>query len=55
MSTHKPDQPGQEPEEVDASKGYESTDVRVSGIVVFLTALAISSPWPECFRMALAR
>lgn len=41
MSTHKPDQPGQEPEEVDASKGYESTDVRVSGIVVFLTALAI--------------
>lgn len=28
-------------EEVDASLGYEATDVKVSGIVVFLTALAI--------------
>jgi hypothetical protein len=28
-------------EEVDASAGYEQTDVRVTGIVVFLTALAI--------------
>lgn len=32
---------GPEPEEVDASQGYEQTDVRVTGIVVFLTALAI--------------
>jgi hypothetical protein len=29
------------PEEVDASKGFEESDVRVTGIVVFLTALAI--------------
>ena len=32
---------GHEPEKVDASLGYEPTDVRVSGIVVFLTAMAI--------------
>jgi hypothetical protein len=32
---------GPEPEEIDASQGYEQTDVRVTGIVVFLTALAI--------------
>ncbi len=30
-----------EPVEVDTSLGYEGTDVRVSGVVVFLTALAI--------------
>ena len=30
-----------EHEEVDASAGYERTDVRVTGIIVFLTALAI--------------
>lgn len=29
------------PEKIDASKGFEQTDVRVTGIVVFLTALAI--------------
>jgi hypothetical protein len=29
------------PEEPDASQGYEQSDVRVTGIVVFLTALAI--------------
>ena len=35
--------PKREPvgEEVDASLGYEGTDVKVTGIVVFLTALAI--------------
>lgn len=35
--------PKREPlgEEVDASLGYEGTDVKVSGILVFLTALAI--------------
>ena len=32
---------GHEPEEIDASLGYEKADVRVTGIVVFLTALAI--------------
>jgi hypothetical protein len=32
---------GWKPEEVDASAGYEQSDVRVVGIVVFLTALAI--------------
>jgi hypothetical protein len=37
---HKPDS-GHEPEEVDASKGFEQTDVRVTGIIVFLVALAI--------------
>jgi hypothetical protein len=29
------------PEEIDASKGYEASDVRVSGVVVFLVALII--------------
>ncbi len=32
---------GGETENVDASLGYEGTDVRVSGVVVFLTALGI--------------
>ena len=32
---------GPAPEEIDASHGYELRDVRVTGIVVFLTALAI--------------
>src|ERR1035438_2845891 len=44
MPTHSDDQLGShgpDPEEVDASFGYEQTDVRVTGIVVFLTALAI--------------
>jgi hypothetical protein len=42
MSTHNPNEPdGNKPEEVDASKGYEATDVRVSGILVFLVALSI--------------
>lgn len=40
MHMHKPDS-GHEPEEVDASVGYEQTDIRVTGIVVFLTSLAI--------------
>jgi hypothetical protein len=45
MSTHKDD--GSDflashgPKEVDASSGYEQTDIRVTGIVVFLTSLAI--------------
>ncbi len=32
---------GPDPEEIDTSTGYEASDVRVTGIVVFLTALAI--------------
>jgi hypothetical protein len=32
---------GPEPNEIDTSAGYELSDVRVTGIVVFLTALAI--------------
>lgn len=32
---------GRRPEEIDASLGYEPTDVRVSGVVVFLTAMLI--------------
>lgn len=32
---------GPRPEEIDTSAGYELSDVRVTGIVVFLTALAI--------------
>jgi hypothetical protein len=45
---HDGDEPGNEmqlsshgPEEVDASAGYEQTDVRVTGIVVFLASLGI--------------
>lgn len=42
MPTHNPHEPeDHKPEETDASKGFESTDVRVSGVVVFLVALAI--------------
>jgi hypothetical protein len=40
MHTHNNDA-GHEPEEIDASAGYEQSDVRVTGIVVFLTSLAI--------------
>ncbi len=50
MSTHKNDgsdhglwqEPeDHSPEEIDRSKGYEASDVRVSGVVVFLVALSI--------------
>ncbi len=44
MHMHKPDSghgAGHEPEEIDASAGFEQSDVRVTGIVVFLTSLAI--------------
>jgi hypothetical protein len=43
MPTHDHPDPGHEPEkhEVDASLGYERSDANVTGIVVFLTALAI--------------
>ncbi|MGO8758683.1 MAG: hypothetical protein ACLQG3_11215 [Terracidiphilus sp.] len=43
MQPHNDPDPGHEPEghEVDASAGYERSDVRVAGIVVFITALAI--------------
>jgi hypothetical protein len=34
-------EPSQRPEKVDTSKGFEQTDVRVSGVVTFLVALSI--------------
>ena len=40
MSTHNHES-GHDPEEIDTSTGYEQADVRVTGIVVFLTALGI--------------
>lgn len=47
MHTHKPN----EPEHVDTSHGYERSDVRVNGIVVFLTALSIlvAVSWVLCY------
>ena len=39
MPTH--NEHGHTPEPVDASHGYERSDVRVTGIIVFLTALSI--------------
>jgi hypothetical protein len=45
MSMHNPHEPEDhkldKPDEIDASKGYEASDVRVSGVVVFLVALSI--------------
>jgi hypothetical protein len=40
---HKPENQdsGHEPEEVDVSAGYERSDVKVTGILVFITALSI--------------
>ncbi|HEV2473688.1 MAG TPA: hypothetical protein VGS41_13520 [Chthonomonadales bacterium] len=39
MSTH--NEHGPKPEEIDASLGYEQSDVRATGIIVFLTAFSI--------------
>ena len=47
MPTHNPNETEKNPlehseqEPIDAAKGFEASDVRVTGIVVFLTALAI--------------
>jgi hypothetical protein len=41
MHTHNNEPEDYRPEEVDTSLGYERSDVRVTGIVVFLTALTI--------------
>lgn len=42
MSTHNPhERDGHNPEEIDTSKGFEQTDVRITGIVVFLMALLV--------------
>ena len=41
MQSHNNHDPEHRPEEIDASLGYERTDVRVSGIVVFLVAMSI--------------
>ena len=40
---HKPEnhESGHEPEKIDASAGFEQSDVKVTGILVFLTALGI--------------
>jgi hypothetical protein len=38
-NSHEPED--HKPEEIDASKGFESSDVRVSGVVTFLVALSI--------------
>jgi hypothetical protein len=38
MHTHEPEN---EPKEVDASKGFEQKDVRVSGVVIFLVMLSV--------------
>ena len=40
MPTHNSHEPeDRKPEEIDTSKGFESSDVRVSGVVVFLLSL----------------
>jgi len=42
MPTHNPHEPeDRKRQEIDASEGFESSDVRVSGIVVFLVGLSI--------------
>ncbi|MGD0097368.1 MAG: hypothetical protein ABSB60_12795 [Terracidiphilus sp.] len=42
MPTHNPHEPeDRKPEEIDASKGFEATDVRTSGVMVFLIAMFI--------------
>ncbi len=43
MPSHEPDDELNQhgPEEIDASAGYERSDVRITGIIVFLTALGI--------------
>jgi hypothetical protein len=42
MPTHNPHKPEDcKPDQIDASKGYEASDVRVSGVVKYLVALTI--------------
>jgi hypothetical protein len=36
-----PERNGHEPEEIDVSAGYERSDVKITGILVFITALSI--------------
>src|ERR1017187_9631399 len=40
---HKPENhgSGHEPENIDTSKGFEQSDVKITGILVFITALSI--------------
>jgi hypothetical protein len=38
---HKPENHGHEPEKIDASAGFEQSDVKIAGILVFITALSI--------------
>jgi len=39
MPTHDPHDEDRNPEEIDTSKGFEASDVRVSGVVIFLLSL----------------
>jgi len=39
LDSHEPED--RKPEEIDASKGYEASDVRISGVVGFLVAMSI--------------
>lgn len=42
MSTHNPhERSGHNPEEIDASTGFEQSDVRITGILVFLMSLLV--------------
>jgi hypothetical protein len=42
MSTHNQhDEEPREPEQVDASAGYERSDIKTAGVVVFITAMAV--------------
>ena len=41
LNMHKPEHRDSQPEEIDASLGFERSDVRTTGILVFLTALGI--------------
>jgi hypothetical protein len=38
---HKPEEHGSHPEHIDTSAGFERSDVKITGILVFLTALGI--------------
>ncbi|MGA2278338.1 MAG: hypothetical protein ABSG00_12095 [Terracidiphilus sp.] len=53
MSKHDHDEP--ERREVDASKGYEASDVRVSGVVVFLVTMSIFAAVTALFAYGVGK
>ena len=55
MPMHKTSDSGHEPEEIDASPRLRASDVRVTGIVVFLVSLAIFVAVGGVFATASAR